>query len=110
LNVDVKCAKLKFNVFTGLDLQGLTVAQNGTGWKYPEILNVNQITLDYRLIPLVFKREISVKACIIGNGQIHLEKKGKNSNWEYLMAKFQSPKKDDVKKEAVNDKTKEPVK
>ena len=86
-NVSLK--KLKFSIFTGIHLNGLNVIQIGKGWKYPKILEIDSIRLEYRLLPLL-KREISVKGFVIEKGLIHLERKNNKANWDYFLQKYQS--------------------
>jgi|GEM_PF-5930745 len=97
LGVQVKLEKLKFTIFRGFILKGFSINQYGKGWKYPNILTIDTIRLDYRLFPLL-KKEISVKAFTIEEGTIHLEKKEGRENWKYFMGIMEMIKAESNKK------------
>jgi hypothetical protein len=88
LGTEVKLEKLKFNVFTGIELNGLSIAQHGKSWEKPEIVTLQSARLKYRLFPLIFK-VLSVKECIVEKGVVNLEINKYGSNWDYFLKKLQ---------------------
>jgi uncharacterized protein involved in outer membrane biogenesis len=108
LGVNVKLEKLKFSIFRGFVLNGLSISQKGYGWAYPEILKLDSIILEYRLFPLL-AREISVKGFVIEKGELHLERKKGIDNYDYFNKKFsiKDNKKIEVKKETKTDEKKQ---
>jgi len=92
LGVELKLGKLKFSVFSGIRINDIEVGQYDKGWANDKILKIEEINLEYRFLPLLFKRTISVKECVLKNGVINLERTKAGSNWDYFLNKFAQPK------------------
>ena len=107
LGTEVGLKKLDFNVFTGVELNGFTVKQYGASWQNEYILSLGKVELKYRLLPLLWKK-LYIKACVVGDGVINLERNKKGANWDYFLNKFNSIPKDEKKdKKATKDAPKE---
>ena len=87
IGTEVKLEKLSFNIFTGLELEGFSVAQYGKGWESGQIISLQSARLKYRLIPLIF-RTVSIKECVVEKGVVNLERNRKTANWDYFLKKF----------------------
>ena len=106
LGTRVRLKKLKFSIFSGLELTGLTVAQKGSQWGNRNIVSLGSAKLKYRILPL-FIKVVSIKALVIEDGKLYLKRTKKGSNWDYFTARLaednkkKSPKK---KKKTKNKK------
>lgn len=87
VGVEVKLEGLQFNIFKGLELTGFTVRQYGLGWKDKYIVSLKALRLKYRILPLL-QKTVSVRALVIEEGTLNLEKNWKGSNWDYFLTKF----------------------
>lgn len=94
LQTEVKLEKLKLSVFRGIELGNLSIKQFGKRWKDEYIIKLNKAYLKYNLLPLIFKRELSVKACVLESGVINLEKNRNGSNWDHFMNIFNAMEKE----------------
>ena len=98
LGTEVGLKKLDFNVFTGIELNGFTVKQYGAGWQDEYILSLDRVELKYKLLPLL-RKKLYVKACVVGEGVINLERNKRETNWGYFLNKFNSIPKEEKKDE-----------
>lgn len=105
LKTDVKLEKLKVSIFHGIELKGLSVKQFGNQWQTQYILSVDKAYLKYSLLPIIFKKELYVKACVVESGIINLERNKNDSNWDHFMNIFN--KKDNGSNKNKNEKKEE---
>ncbi len=101
---DVKLEKLKLSIFSGIELDGLTVKQFGNQWQTQYILSVDKAYLKYSLLPIIFKRELYVKACVVESGIINLERNKNGSNWDHFMNIFNKKDNSTNKSKKVEEK------
>lgn len=88
LKTDVKLEKLRLSILSGIELKGLTVKQFGNQWQTQYILSIDKAYLKYSLLPIIFKKELYVKACVVESGVVNLERNKKGSNWDHFMNIF----------------------
>ncbi len=94
LQTEVKLEKLKFSIFNGFELRELSVKQFDGRWKDQYILKLNKAYLKYNLLPILFKRELSIKGCVIESGVINLERTRRGANWDHFINIFNAKEKD----------------
>ena len=97
LQTEVKLEKLKISVFSGVELNNLSIKQFNKRWQDEYIINIKKAYLKYNLLPLIFKRELSVKACVVESGVINLERNRYGTNWDHFMTVFNTLKKEQNK-------------
>src|SRR4030042_3757575 len=88
LNVDLKLGKLKFSIFSGIKINEIEIGQYGKGWTNDKILKIEEINFEYRFLPLLFQRTISIKECVLKKGVVNLERNKTGANWDYFLNKF----------------------
>ncbi|MBN2544455.1 MAG: hypothetical protein JXB50_01580 [Spirochaetes bacterium] len=106
LNVDIKLGKLKFSIFSGIKINDIEIGQYGKGWSNDNILNVEEINFEYRFLPLLFQRTISIKECVLKKGVVNLERNKTGTNWDYFLNLF-TPQTSDKKVEKSKEKKEE---
>ena len=97
INRDVKIESVSFNIFSGIELKGLTVS-NRRGFAKKPFVSADAIALRYAFWPL-FKRQVIIKEIRLVKPEILIEKSASGVfNFSDMTQKKAKPKKKTVKK------------
>jgi len=96
----VSIEKVKFSIFSGVHLKGITLS-NEKSYSTRPMITIKDITFHYDLWPLIIKKKIVVKDVGINGLNLLVEMRGKETNLSAIAKK--TPK---TKKKADTDKTK----